>query len=355
MKSTSVSFALLASAFVICSCGGNKESNDESKYVNVIEAVNADQLGSHSFTGKTKAAEEANVAFRVSGQILKMNVKEGDRISKGQVIAEMDNRDYKVQFTATQAEYSQIKGDAERIIALYKEGNTTAQNYDKARYGLEQISQKLENHKNQLEDTKLKSPITGYVKEILHESGETVGAGMPVVSVAGGAGLEVEINMSANDYARRDKFTSFYCQFDVLGDQQFPLEVIRTSSEANVSQLYTVRLRIKGDYDSKKITPGMSTMVYVSLQDEDRGVVNVPTSALLNKNGKTQIFIYDAEAGKAIAKEIKVTGLNRDGSSNITGIKRGTKVVATGVHTIVDGQKVKPIKAVSKSNVGGLL
>ena len=353
MNSKSLIYALLFPAFILYGCGGNDEKKDDSVYVNVVEAVNADQLGTQTFTGKTKTMEEANVSFRVSGPISRVNVKEGDQVVKGQVIAEMDNRDYQIQYNATKAEYEDIKATAERVIALYKEGNTSAQNYDKARYGLEQITQKLAHHKDQLDDTKLKSPITGYVKETLHEAGETVGAGMPVVTVAGGSGLEVEIFMSANDYGRRDKFSSFSCEFDVLSGETFPLEVVRYSNEANVSQLYSVRLRMKGNYDKKKITAGMSTIVKASLEEEDHGVVNIPTSAILTKDGKSLVYMYDD--GVAKAKEVTVLQLNRDGSTNVKGVKKGSKVIATGVRNIVDGQSVKPIKPASKSNVGGLL
>ncbi|MCR5313119.1 MAG: efflux RND transporter periplasmic adaptor subunit [Bacteroidaceae bacterium] len=355
MKVSTFTYLFSVAVITLSSCSNNVDATDESVYVNVVEAVNADRLGTHSFTGKTKAAEEANVAFRVSGPISSIRVKVGDRVSKGQVIAEMDNRDYQVQLNATQAEYDQVKADAERVIALYKEGNTTSQNYDKARYGLQRITQKLENHKNQLADTKLRTPISGYVKEKLHEAGETVGAGMPVLTISGGVGLEVEIYMSAQDYARRDKFTSYYCQFDLYGDEKFPLKIVSVSSEANVSQLYTVRLRIDGEYDTKKITAGMSTMVYAAEEEEDHGVVNLPTSAILSKNGKTSVFVYNAQNGVVNQHDVEVLDLNRDGSVNLKGLKKGTKIVSTGVHHLVDGAKVKPLAPKTSTNVGGLL
>lgn len=352
-KNYNFMFMLLFPALTLFSCGGSNEKEEDCVYVNVAQAVNADQLGIQTFTGKTKSSEEAQVSFRVSGPISNVFVKEGDKVAKGQVLAVMDSRDYQIQFNATKAEYEDIKATAERVIALYKEGNTSAQAYDKARYGLEQITQKLAHHKDQLEDTKLKAPFSGYVKARIHESGETVGAGMPVLTIAGGNDLEVEINMSANDYGRRDKFVSFSCEFDVLPGESFPLEVVRVSNEANVSQLYTVRLRMKGSYDKKKITPGMSTIVKASLEEEDHGVVNVPTSAILNKDGKSIVYKY--EDGIVKAKEVSVLYLNRDGSSNVKGIKKGSQVVATGVRNISDGQKVKPIQPASKTNVGGLL
>ena len=129
------------------------------------------------------------------------------------MIAEIDSHDYEVQLEATQAEYDQIKADAERVISMYEEGAATASNYDKARYGLEQISQKLSHHKDQVGYCKLYSPIDGYVQSRLHDSGENVSAGMPIISLFGSSNTEIEIFIPASDYARRDRMTRAMCVF----------------------------------------------------------------------------------------------------------------------------------------------
>lgn len=58
------------------------------------------------------------------------------------MLAELDPTDYQVQLDATEAEYRQIKAEAERVIALYQENGTTPNTYDKAVYGLKQITSK---------------------------------------------------------------------------------------------------------------------------------------------------------------------------------------------------------------------
>lgn len=344
-------------ATTLLSCGEKKSSTNEAPLVDVATVKSSSEIGAQSFTGKTKSAEEVNLAFKVSGQIQRVLVKEGDYVRAGQVVAVMDNRDYSVQLSATQAEYEQIKADAERVMALYKEGNTTSSMYDKARYGLEQITQKLEHHKNQLADTQLRSNINGYVQTKLHESGETVSAGMPVVSVFASGATEVEIKFSATDFANIDKFTSFYCKFDITGDEHFPLAVSRTSQEANSSQLYTVRLKFKTPIADKKITPGMTTMVYSETIDKNASnVFYVPSEAVFNENGKTSVYIYDEKNGVVKARSVSISKLNSDGTSIIDGgLKSQEKIVVSGVHHIKDGQKVRLMPKTSSSNVGGLL
>ena len=72
------------------------------------------------------------LAFRVAGPIRKIYVNEGQYVKKGQLLAELDPRDYQIQFNATQAEYTQVKGEADRIIELYRRGSVSVNEYDKA-------------------------------------------------------------------------------------------------------------------------------------------------------------------------------------------------------------------------------
>lgn len=344
-------------AMALVSCGGKGPSEPEAPIVNVMRVKGLGEVGATTFTGKTKSAEEVNLAFRVAGQIERVLVQEGDYVRKGQVVAVMDSRDYQVQLAATQAEYEQVKADAERVMALYAEGNTTASNNDKARYGLQQIAQKLANHRNQLSDTRLRSTIDGYVQTKFHESGETVGAGMPVVGVFGSGDTEVEIKISAADFANIEKFTGFRCRFDVTGDESFPLSLSRVSQEANSSQLYAVRLKFAGAIDHKKITPGMTTMVYAEAADTAlAGLVNVPSSALWKEAQRVCVYVYDASSGKVKMRDVEVTSVNRDGTIRVeSGLKPGEQIVVSGVHHIRDGQKVRILEKPSASNVGGLL
>lgn len=343
---------------LLTACTGSKEEQaEESRYVKTVQAKSISEDAELSYPGRTKSSEEVNVAFRVSGPIQRVLVNEGQYVRKGQLIAQMDPRDYEVQLAATQAEYEQVKADAERVIALYEEQGTTASNYDRARYGLRQITEKLTNHKNQLADTRLYAPIDGYIQTKIHESGETVGAGMPVVSMFNAGDVEIEVFVPASDYARKEDLVNARCSFDVIPGKVFPLEIVRISKEANASQLYAARLRIKGDYERQKITPGMSTMVYVSYHASNEvGGVTVPTSSVLRKNGQCSVFVLDTNSGIVKRRTVEVGRIDLDGNIQVLdGLNPGEKVVCAGVRYLTDGQHVKEMEKTSKENVGGLL
>ncbi len=346
---------LAGSLALLCVCCTNKEEKVESEQYVKTETVGvSNQLSTLTFPGKTRTTEEVNVAFKLAGTLSRVPVNEGDYVSKGQLIAELDPRDYLVQLAATKAEYAMIKADASRVISMYSEGNTTASNYDKARYGLQQIEQKLIHHQNQVADTKIYAPISGYIQTKLHKAGETIGQGMPVVSMFSGGGVEIEVYLPAKDFANRDKLTNCYCTFDIMPDEKFPLELVRVNPEANSSQLFSVRFRIKGNYNRKNINPGMSTLVYANMATETKSDVNIPTSAIVNKNGKTFVYVY--KDGVVKRRNIEVDNLMSNGTTNIaSGLSNGDVIVTAGVHQLTDGQKVKPLPEKSKSNIGGLL
>lgn len=348
---------LIMTAVMLLTACGEKKKEEPVQYVKTAKAQRIGDAAEMSYPGRTKAAEETNVAFRVSGQILRILVNEGDYVRKGQVIAQMDPRDYQVQLQATQAEYEQVKAEAERVMAVYEEGSTTAAAYDRARYGLQQITQKLANHRNQLADTRLVAPMNGYIQKKLCESGETVSAGMPVVRMFGGGDVEIEINVPVSDYAQQENFTSATCSFEVLPGKEFPLKILRFSKEANASQLYTVRLGFKGDYDRQKITPGMSTLVYASYHaPNEHNFVEIPTSAVLHLNDRVVVFVVDPKTSTVEERKVELGTIDLDGNIQITsGLKPDETVVTAGTRYLNDGQKVKEIQPTSKANVGGLL
>ena len=348
---------LLFFSFFIISCSSKKVKSKKWQYVKTTVAESIGEESMVSYPGKTKASETVNPSFKVSGTISRVYVKEGDYVQTGALIAEIDPHDYEVQLEATQAEYDQIKADAERVISMYEEGTATAQNYDKARYGLEQITQKLSHHRDQVQYCKLYSPISGYVQTKLHDSGENISAGMPVLSLFSSSNTEIEIFIPASDYARQDRMIRAMCVFEVLPEAMYSLDLSRISKEANSSQLYMVRFCFKKGYDVSRITPGMTTMVYVSYSKEDSGGgVRIPTSCVIRHKDQSIVYIFDKESSSVQPRVVLTGKLDNRGYIEIrSGLQAGETVVSAGVRFLKPGQKVKEADKTSKSNVGNLL
>jgi RND family efflux transporter MFP subunit len=270
-------------------------------------------------------------------------------------LAELDSRDYVIQLSATEAEYNRIKSEAERVMTLYEKGSVTPNDYDKAVYGLQQITAKYEAHKNALSDTKLCAPFDGYVQKRLFEAGETIGAGMPVISMISAGLPEVEINIPSSDFIRRDRFESFSCSVELYPDKTFPLELIGITQKANLNRLYTVRLKMK-ELTQQIPAPGMTAMVTVQYRTEETGWVYIPVSAVFEKDGESTVWVYNNGTQTVETRAITPIKILNDGKAVVSeGLAEGERVVTAGVRALRQGERVKLLPAASPTNIGGLL
>ena len=337
-----------------CERGNQMKQTCKTVKIDTVQATGMPSI--LQYPGKVKAAEEVNLSFRVSGTIQRFLVDEGSHVRQGQLLAELDPTDYQIQLDATEAEYQQIKAEAERVMALYQDNGTTPNANDKAVYGLKQITAKRKHHQDQLAYTKLKAPFSGIVQKRLFDTHETVGAGMPVVAMVGNGTPEVEINLPAAEYIRRDAFEKTHCTFDIYPGKTYPLKFVSVTPKANANQLYTMRLQLITDGQPLP-SPGMNTMVSIICKPDESTQLSVPSTAVFQKDGKTFVYIYQAEQGKVELCPVEVLHLLSNGRTLVssTQLASGNLVVASGVHHLQNGEQVSPIPTPSATNVGGLL
>ena len=341
---------------LLASCSNGAEKSSRIPSVKMDTVVSNGERSFLQYPGRVKAAHDVDLAFRVSGTIQKIYVKDGAAVKAGQVLAQMDPSDYQIQLSATEAKYKQIKAEAERVIALYNDGGSTPNDYDKAVYGLKQIEALYKHHQDELAYTKLVAPYDGYIQKRFFQAHETVAAGMPVLSMLGNGTPEVEINLPAAEYIRRDQFCNYHCTFDIFPGQIYPLQLIGITHKANANQLYNMRLKLEVG-DRPLPSAGMNTMVSVFYTDAADKTLQVPTSALLHKDGKSGVYVYQPSDQTVRFTEVSCVRPLNDGSTIITSsqLKVDDVVVAAGIHFLKDGDKVRPLAPVSSTNIGGLL
>lgn len=335
----------LCGLLISCTNGGRKVESIRTVKCDTVRMVNHSTQSSH-FSGRVKAALESNVAFRVAGQINQINVVQGQFIGKGTVIAKLDDRDYQTQLSATKAEYNRIKSEADRVIELYEKQSATPNDYDKAVYGLEQITTKLEAHRNALADTRLVAPYDGYVENIHFHRGETVGAGMAVVSMISSGRPEIEINIPTADFIKRGEFESATATIQAFDGKEFELKLIGINQSANLNQLYTTRFEVIG---TPTPSPGMTAMVSVNYKNDSSTLMQIPVTALV----ENRVWVFDGE--KVSGRSIEVVAIKTDGTAWVKGLSDQEVVVSGGANSLKEGQRVKALQKKSKTNEGGVL
>lgn len=301
---------------------------------------------------RIKAAEEVNMAFKVSGELMQVLVQEGKSVRQGDLLAQINPRDYELQLQAVEAEWQNIKVEAERVFDLYADSVATTSDYDKARFGLQQISAKYENAKNQLADTKIYAPFDGHVKHCLFDPPTVVGAGMPVITLYSSSLPEVEIFIPSSVFYRQDEIDSFNAKFDFL-EEKVALRLISISSNVNANQLYSVRLALPPSM-KKGPSVGMLGMVEIAFRSTSENSVEIPASAIFHENDSDYVWTLSEE--KVIKRPVEIAQMHTNGTVTITsGLKVGEIIVVAGVNKLKENQQVKALPQASKTNTGGLL
>lgn len=354
MKTPNKLLVCLALASLVVSCK-NKSQQSADMLVDIIEAQ-GNQAALHAeYPGQTEAQDVTDLSFKVMGTISKVYVKEGDHVSAGQVLARMDSRDYQTQLSATESEYRQIKAECERIIAMHAEHAVSDNNYDKARSGLERISAQLKHHRDQLSDCVLYAPYSGSIGQVYRTDKEMAGPSVPVVSLFTSGSCDLVINIPESEYMLRNQKATYTAKFAAIPDKTFPLTLKSVTSKPNSNQLYQMRLGMKEKV--KDVTPGLSVTVTIQREGNSEGSkIVVPTGAVMNADGKTFVYVYDEKSGTVKKNAVEVENLLNNGNAVISsGLENGTRIVASGVSKLTDGQKVKPLKKTSELNAGKLL
>lgn len=338
------------------SCKSKEENKVELVQPVKVYKVNSNdfQQNKKVFTGLVKESREVRMAFQVPGPLVKLNVDQGQFVKKGEIIAELDERDFKVNLESANANFENAKLQADRYTALYQKKSTSKSIYDQTQASFKLAKAQKEAAENALRDTKIYAPFTGYIQNMFVENFEKIGAGQPIVSILDLNNLEVTVALSENDFLTRNSFESFTCKFENFKNTTFDLSLIDIERKPNGDNFFKMRLKL----NSKEIqmVPGMVASVTVSLQNHNSENYKVPVEAVFSNKGKSYVWIFDTTKQCVQQREVKMLGFDSNGMVDLSnGISNGEMIVAAGVHSLREGQKVKILVQKSNTNVGGQL
>ncbi|WP_419781473.1 efflux RND transporter periplasmic adaptor subunit [Maridesulfovibrio sp.] len=326
-----------------------------------ISDRNAPEL--RKFPGKVKATREATLAFRVSGQIERFNVKEGDFVKKGQVIAVLDQRDFQASIANLEAKLigarsvmNEAKLNYDRNAELLASDTVAQSAYDSAQSTFESsratvnsLIQELRRAKLNLQYTRLEAPFSGTIAVKSVENHEFVQAKEPIVQLEDTSALDVVVDVPENIWVRgiiKKDSQNFKARakFETYPGQEFKLDIKEFQTKANVeTQTYEVTLKMENP-DGLSIHPGMTAEVVASMP-EQKGVnfVSVPISAVVGYPDQDKfVWIYDNGAVKK--RTVQVGRIVNANFEVREGIRSGEQVVVSGAHYLREGQEVKILK-----------
>lgn len=323
-------------ALLLCGCGGNERQSSETAVVHNVFVINPLPVASDGAVTLPAVVEEArtiSVGFKTSGQIQRIYVKEGDRVRAGQRIAMLDTVDYALGISQLRERYAQMLAEHQRQTRLHAAGNMSDNDYEKAASGLRQLGLQLKLEENKLAYCQLSAPAAGVVTKVNFEVSEMVDAGRPVVELMDISALEAVVDLPVRMYEQREGFRGFE---GIVNGSAFPMQMLSLTPRADNSQLYRLRLSAPSNLG---LTSGMNINVRILSNGDGDEAVNVPLSAVWEKEGQTYVWTLTDSVTKATP--VTVHGSGEGGHVTITsGLTTADVVVRAGVHHLVDGEKV---------------
>ena len=149
-------------------------------------------------TAVVDAARKADLSFRVSGEIVELLFKPGDKVKKGQVIARLDNTDYKIQLGEAQSLFGKAKADFDRGKQLIQAHTISRSNYDQLEAQYNTARANLDSAKNNLAYTQLRASFDGIIAKKYTDNHQQLNAREPVVALHDMSSINLKVDVPAS-------------------------------------------------------------------------------------------------------------------------------------------------------------
>ena len=351
MKTKYILVFLLLFIFTAC----KKDIEEEVIRPVKIQEINSSQNENFNidFPAQISPTQKTILAFKYAGKIKSINFESGDFVKKGQVIATIDDSDYKVNLEAFSKKYeaaNAVVQNAEaqfyRAEKLYKGGAMPKKDYDNALMQknvaistLKEASAGLENARNTLNDTEIIAPYDGYIDKKIVEVGAIVPEGGPVISFISNDITDISVNASLKDieYIKNASDINFK---DNSTEKIYTLKIKSIAQNPDsINLTYPVTFTFLNLEKDEKFLSGQTGTVTISVKNNENPEILIPLNALFEDNGSN---VYLFKNGIAVKTAVEIGELRETNKISIVkGLKTGDKVIVAGVSKLVDGDKVK--------------
>ncbi|MAL17595.1 MAG: efflux transporter periplasmic adaptor subunit [Balneola sp.] len=339
--------ALLLIALLIgtsaCSNGDNQDQNNEDeKLVIPVEVSNVSRGNISAYYANTatlEAEQEATVVARVRGIVREIYVEEGDQVKAGQVIAKIEDDQYRIEAARAKATLDRLQNDFQRNKELYEKNLIAAEAYQNSQYEFESQKAAYELAQLNLEHTSIKSPISGVISERYVKVGNMIGTDQQVYRVTDFSPLQAILHIPEHEMAKIRKDQRTELRVDALPNQTFLGHVERISPVVD-SETGTFKVTIFVDETKDMLRPGMFGRVKI-VYDTRENTRMIPKSAVMSQDLAQSVYVI--KDSLAFKKQIRTGYVNGMNIEVIDGLEDGEMVVTIGQGSLQDSSKVNVI------------
>lgn len=308
-----------------------------------------------SFAGEVRARYETILSFRVGGKVLARQVDVGDRVRKGQVLARLDQNDYRLavqdlraQLASAVANRDFLRDDVTRYRELLAQKVTSPPEFDRhqtayttARERAAALEAQLGHAINQLAYTELSADRDGVVTALEVERGQVVGAGQAIIKLAQLDEKEIHFDVPEHRLPGLTRRQGVHITLWTDHEQRLKGQIREIASAADpASRTYRVKATLLEDQETAQL--GMTATVWIHSTMSSR--ISIPLSAVFspqNKPRQPHVWLVNEQTGTVRSVPVQL-GEPLDGEHiAVSGLESGQLLVSAGVQRLAEGQAVR--------------
>ncbi|KFZ38823.1 RND transporter MFP subunit [Shewanella mangrovi] len=335
----------LVIGFMLTACGEQEQAKQEEVYAIPVETTAVTQGHISSFyntTATLEAPEEAGVTTRIAGLIEQLYVEEGDRVSKGQLLAKIDARRQQYELERSSAEVKIIEQELERLKKMTNREFVSADSLAKLEYNLKAAIAQRDLAQLQVTESEIRSPIDGVIATRYVKQGNMAKEFDQLFYVVSQDELYGIVHLPEQQLASLKLGQEALVQPNKRGEV-FSASVLRISPVID-SDSGTFKVTLSIPNKAQKLKAGMYANVQLKY-DTHTDVAVVPFNAIVNQDDVQTLYVV--EDGKALRREVAL-GYREDNRVEIqSGIKVGEQIVVRGQHNLKDQSLVEVLSPLS--------
>jgi len=351
--------SLIAGVCIVIAVGSlmGAKHNSTKPVVEEIAIVRTAVIGNegmaqgYTYSGEVRGRFESQLAFQVTGKIIKRNVQLGSAVNAGDILMQIDARDLQQTVNSSSAQVfsaeSQLRlaeSNLNRYRQLLETGAVSRAQYDQyassyevALAGVRQASAQYAQGSNQLDYSLLIADKPGVVSTISAEIGQVVSAGQIVVTVVQDGEREVEITVPENRIQEFRKAGQIKVAFWALPNIMVDGNVREIAPMADQTTR-TFKVRISLLNPPPEIKLGMTASVNLSASNAQPAVV-IPLAAVYQEGDVANVWVVKDDV--LTLCPIQTGSFGNGDVQVLSGLQQGDRIVIAGVHKLKEGQKVK--------------
>ncbi len=312
----------------------------EAYYVAIVPASKQKLNEAITFIGTVNANNDVNVVSETAGRITSINYKVGDFKQAGSVLVTVDDELKQASYTLADANYQKAKKDFERYKSLLEQKSVTEGQFDQIKIAFVTAESQYTIAKRQLNDTKIKAPISGVITSKTVDLGAMLQNNTVIGNIVDISKLKVKVNVAEKDIFKLKVGDKVALTTDVYTGEKFEGRVETISAKGDEAHTYPVEVTVINNAKYPFKTGMFARVEFVSLKKEEALVI--PRTAILGSIKEAKVYVI--ENGLAKLRSIVLGGEYSSSVEVISGVSENEQVVVSGQNTLVDGAKVTIIK-----------